>query len=277
MKYYLVCFIDHTKDDTIIVKDSYQTKEDAINSLERAALEYVKEFQGKQQADRCKTEKTPEQILYDTTLKEGMYIRKLEEKVYLYEKVNVVIPSRLLWNSYELKVNKIGLFNISEYNFDDSIFRCGCMLERAKTKSTVIKSPEKQFSFLNELAGLMGTDDKSSITDNWRNIKKQKYKIKKKPIEEQNSLPAIKPVKTQSTADIVDEIMTSISLSAVPPAPPAPPTSPQVSHLEPELAPIQPKLVKTMSLPIKLETTDKSQPEIININSTRDDVVIELY
>jgi len=270
MKYYLICFIDHYKDDVISVKDSYKTKEDAFNSLERVALEYVKEFQGKQQADKCKTEKTPEQMLVDSTFKEGMYIRKLEDKIYLYEKVNVLIPSKFLWNSYELKVNKIGLFNVSEYNFDDSIFRCGCMLERAKSKPSVAKPVGEQLSFLDELKQLMNKDVKSNLTSNWKNSKKESAKLNRKP------------VKTQSMTDIVDEIITSMTpptSSTVPPAPPAPNTTSWLQcTIEPDLnlGPIQPKLLKTMSLPIKFETGDKSQPEIV-ISSTAEKEVMDIY
>ena len=51
MKYYLVYLLDYKNGDSIDIKDSYRTKEDAVNSLEKIAIEYVKELQGKQQVN----------------------------------------------------------------------------------------------------------------------------------------------------------------------------------------------------------------------------------
>ena len=153
MKYYLIYFLNYKDNDAITLKDSYQCRDDALKNVERNAIEYIKELQGKQQADICKQEKTPEKILSDTSLKERLYIRKENECIILYEKLTVVIPGTV-WNSSSLKIKKIGKFYITEYNFDDSIFRCTCMLTQKSVPKFV--KPETKLSFVDELVNLGG-------------------------------------------------------------------------------------------------------------------------
>ena len=76
MKYYLVYLLNYKESDQISIRDSYHNKEDAIHSLERNAVEYIREIQGKQQADICKQEKPIDEILSDIKLREGLYIKK---------------------------------------------------------------------------------------------------------------------------------------------------------------------------------------------------------
>ena len=154
MKYYLVYLLNYKENDSVTLKDSYQAEIDATNSLERIAIEYIKELQGKQQADICKQEKLPKEILKDQTLKEGLYIIKEGDAVILYEKVTVVAEGTL-WNSNSLKVNKVGKFYVTEFNFDDSVFRCSCMLSRPSTTIKYTK-PTINLSFVDELKKLDG-------------------------------------------------------------------------------------------------------------------------
>lgn len=156
MKYYLVYLLNYKENDTVTLKDSYQAKEDALKSLERNAVEYIKELQGKQQADVCKQEKTPKEILKDVTLKEGMYYIVEGDAVILYEKVTVIQPGTIWGNSSTLKINKIGKFYITEYNFDDSIFRCTCMLTKANTTTPKYSKPSISLSFIDELKNKNG-------------------------------------------------------------------------------------------------------------------------
>src|SRR3972149_7695119 len=116
MRYYLIYFLDYKKNDLVNIKDVYITKEDAINNLERIAIEYVKELQGKQQADICKQDTTPEQLLADKAMKEGLYIRKTDDYIVLYSKTTIIIPGTIWGNSNKLQVQKVGQFNITEYN-----------------------------------------------------------------------------------------------------------------------------------------------------------------
>lgn len=160
MKQYLTCFIDYKRGDQVIIKNQYFTKEDAQNDLERVAIEHVREYQGKQQADVCKQDKNADQLLADLTLKEGMYIRKMDDSIVLHEKINLVLPGRL-WNSSELKVNKIGLFNITEFRSDDSMTaRCSCTSQK---REIVNKRPSsnsnssKTHTYLQELQSLLST------------------------------------------------------------------------------------------------------------------------
>lgn len=157
MKYYLVYLLNYKDGDTVILKDSYQDRDDALKSLERTGVEYIKELQGKQQAEICKQDKTVDEILADTKLKEGMYLRKEDTSIILYEKITVFIAGALWGKSKSLQVNKIGKFFITEYNFDDSIFRCTCMTQRASVPKFV--RPEATLSFVDELKSLVEKND----------------------------------------------------------------------------------------------------------------------
>lgn len=134
MRYYIIYFLDYKKNHTITIKDMFLAKEDAYNNLEHVAIDYIKELQGKQQAEICKQDKTPEQLLADKTIKEGMYIKKQDEMIIMYEKITVVLPGRI-WNSNDLQVNKIGQFSVTEYNFDDILFKCNCNIKIERKQS----------------------------------------------------------------------------------------------------------------------------------------------
>lgn len=134
MRYYIIYFLDYKKNNAIIIKDMYLSKEDAYNNLERVAIDYIKDLQGKQQAEICKQDKTPDQLLVDTTIKEGLYIKKQDEMITLYEKKTIVLPGRI-WNTNDLQVNKIGQISVTEYNFDDIMFKCGCNFKIERKQS----------------------------------------------------------------------------------------------------------------------------------------------
>ena len=158
MKYYLVYLLNYKDNDSVILKDSYYEKDDAIKSLERHVTEYIKELQGKQQADICKQEKSSQEILLDINLKEGMYYRIEDSVIVLYEKCVVLEPGAV-WGLRKNKViNKIGKFYVTEYNFDDSIFRCNCMLEKKDSAPKFVK-PAITLSFIDELKNLSENGD----------------------------------------------------------------------------------------------------------------------
>ena len=72
MKYFCICLIENKLNEKITVRDQYLSKEDATKNLERIALEYVKDKQGTQQQEVCKQNKTKEQLVADSNLKEGL-------------------------------------------------------------------------------------------------------------------------------------------------------------------------------------------------------------
>lgn len=153
MKYYIIYFIDYKDGNNVVIKELYRSKEDAVLNVEKVATEYIRNLQGKQQADICKQQKSPQDILNDVNLKEGFYILVDNSVVTLYEKISGVIPGTI-WNSYELQINKIGLFNYTEYNFDDLLFRstCTCSMGINKRKINQLpKSTPKQSTFVDEL------------------------------------------------------------------------------------------------------------------------------
>jgi len=118
MKRYFIFYLDYKNNDKVILKESHSTTQDAQCNLEFVALDHIKKYQGEQQVLICKQyEKSPDQILNDSILKEGMYVRRENDKLVLYEKVNELIPGTF-WNSYILKVNKIGIFDIASYEIE---------------------------------------------------------------------------------------------------------------------------------------------------------------
>lgn len=192
MKYYLVYLLNYKDNDAVILKDSYVGKEDAMKSLERHAVEYIKELQGKQQADICKQEKTSQEILLDINLKEGMYYRNEDSVIILYEKCVIIEPGTV-WGVKKNKIiKKIGKFYITEYNFDDSIFRCTCMLEKRDT-APKFKRPEITLSFIDELKQLS---------------EKNEGKIKLKPLKDRvtGEKPKVVGEEKQSFVELCHEI-----------------------------------------------------------------------
>lgn len=121
MKYYLIYFLDYKKNDSITIKENhYLTKEDATNNVERIALEYVKEMQGKQQADICKQTKSLDEICNSIDIKNGMYIFKSNDNVILYEKTNLILEGKI-WNSQTSVMDKLGMFSVTDIEIDDNI------------------------------------------------------------------------------------------------------------------------------------------------------------
>lgn len=127
MFYYLVYFLDYKKLnknllDEITCKAIFNSRKAATGFLSEYAIDYVREYQGKQQTEICiQYDKTPEQILSDQKLKEGYYLGKKDDSIILYEKTQIKIPGTI-WNSYELKINKIGMFNIAEIQSNSDNF-----------------------------------------------------------------------------------------------------------------------------------------------------------
>ena len=180
MKYYFICFLDYMIGDAIHIKDCYKEKQDALNNLEKVAIEYVREFQGKQQAEKCKIDKTPEELLMDIACKEGLYIKTVNDTVILYEKVNYVLPGRF-YNSNDLKVNKIGLFTISEYNFNDSMFRLNrqnLISDKNEKLDSNQKSNKEDLSIDGDIIA-----NHSSVLDELKKIMLSGFKLKSIPLK----------------------------------------------------------------------------------------------
>lgn len=155
MKYLLIYYLDHKNNDQVTIKDYYTSKDDAINSLEKVALEFIKEQQGKQQINICRQyEKSVDDILKDTNIKEGLYIKKQGDIIVLYEKKNIIIPGTI-WNSFDIKIDKIGMFNITEVNMDLAN-KCTCNL--SKQTITTKQSNKIVYTFLDEFKNLLSTD-----------------------------------------------------------------------------------------------------------------------
>ncbi len=150
MSHHIIYFLDHKKDNSITIADSYKSLTDAQINLEKSAIDYIKKLEGEKQANICKQDKTPEQITADSTLREGLYIRKQDNTFILYEKFTKIIPGYLR-NGSELLTTPIGSFGITQYKFDHLMTQCSCTISAPKSTSTQLKSLP---SFINELQQL---------------------------------------------------------------------------------------------------------------------------
>lgn len=198
MKYYIICYIDYKNKDLISIKDQYLNKNDAINNLERIAIEFIKECEGKHQANKCKVDKDPTSFVSDMAYKEGMYIRCMDETIVVYEKVSTM-SNGIMWNSRETKVNKIGLFTISEWNIDDALFRCNCPRVENVTKIIPVNLSNEKGTYMDELRKLIGEGDADG--SHIRATLKPASRRKLKPLKTENVSNKFNLKKNNTSAD----------------------------------------------------------------------------
>lgn len=113
MKYFVIYYINFTN-FKVKLENSYSSQEEANENLLSTALNFVKEEQGKQQADIAVQNDKSEAELLSGNLREGMYIKCDLSTVSVFNKFKEIIPGKILWDSWEMKLNKIGMFGVSE-------------------------------------------------------------------------------------------------------------------------------------------------------------------
>jgi hypothetical protein len=158
MTHNLIYFLDNKKNDLITIKDTYINKNDAIANLEKIAIEYVKKIEGEKQADICKQEMTGTQIADDVNLKNGLYIVKNNDIVFLYEKQTQIILGSI-WNGYKSITEKIGFFGIIEYKIDDNMTRCSCTIQKKVQIKPKINNEPITPNFLDELKKMINNTE----------------------------------------------------------------------------------------------------------------------
>lgn len=170
MTHYLIYFLDNTKNNAITIKNTYKNKNDAIINIEKIAFDYVRELEGEKQTRICKQDKTPDQILNDTNLKDGLYIIKNGDIVTLHEKISQLIQGRV-WNGLQNDIKQIGVFGMIEYKNVEFL-----MTKRCNTETKIIQNDEnpqlsmslpKGTGFLDELKKIINeTDGKFNLKVN---------------------------------------------------------------------------------------------------------------
>lgn len=165
MKYFLVYFLDYKNQEEVSIKQQYKTKEDAENSLEQVAVDFIKELQGRQQAEICKQyEKSVENIQNDSKLGKGLYIKKENKNITLYEKEEVSMSGYLYGLYNTTAVNKLGSYGVTEVNLDVSEFKCSCNLPKISTTLNSLKN-EKCQNYISELSNVIGGSNSGEETD----------------------------------------------------------------------------------------------------------------
>lgn len=119
MKYFVIYYINFTN-FKVKLENSYSSQEEANENLLSTSLNFIKEEQGKQQADIALQNDKSEADLLSGNFREGMYIKSniSSEKitdftVNVYNKIKEIV-SGTFYNSWEMKLNKIGMFGVSE-------------------------------------------------------------------------------------------------------------------------------------------------------------------
>lgn len=163
MYYYLVYFLNYKNldknMDELVCRAILNSRKEAIQFLSQYAIEYIQEYQGKQQAEICiQYDKTMDEIANDPKLKEGYYLGKNNDTIILYEKVQHKIAGTL-WNSYEIRVNKVGAFNVAEIEISTMDNTKPIILPPTPLNSTSSKNYQSSYTYLDELKTLF--DSKS--------------------------------------------------------------------------------------------------------------------
>lgn len=133
MKQFIVYFLDCKTIGDITKHEIYFSEENAIANLEKCAIDYIAELEGKKHlAVAFQNDKTEDQILKDDSLREGHYAKKEGKFIVIYEKKKNVIDG-YIWRSSGFVMSKVGVFGILNCNIDDDLFtkKCGCNIDKS--------------------------------------------------------------------------------------------------------------------------------------------------
>ena len=126
MKAFIIYYIDNGM--KMVQKDIYFCKELALNELDTVALDHVKQLEGqKQVAVAVQYGKSTSDIVLNKELKDGLYLRKEQDSVILYEKKDVV-DTGIIFNGIKKDLVKIGSFGVIDIDFEDHLLpkKCEC-------------------------------------------------------------------------------------------------------------------------------------------------------
>ena len=142
MRYYIVYFLNLQTLKPIFYK-YYDDEKIALSKIDSIALEYVKNEQGKQQADiAIQPTKSVIEIQNDTTLKEGLYLKKEGDIMIVYEKTKVALTG-YIYSSYEIRMNKIGKFDVTDIDLD--------IPQNCTIKTKQVSPCERNCTYMDEL------------------------------------------------------------------------------------------------------------------------------
>lgn len=154
---YFVYLLDFLTNGNITLKSSYDCKEDALSDLETIALNYVRDLEGSKQAMIAfQKDKDIEQISLDTNLKDGLYLKKDNECVIVYQKHKLLLPGKI-WNSTELKMTKAALFGITYFKINNQT--CVSEIKPTIKKQVLKNTDDKHNNLMNELHKLFSNSD----------------------------------------------------------------------------------------------------------------------
>jgi len=143
MKQYIIYFIDYKNNDMVTLKASFTNKDLANDNLETQALQYITELQGKEQREICKQNKTAEELLADLTIKDGLYVKTVNDQIVVYKKFT---ETTLGWvkNTYETKCIKMGVFGLTELDLSDTpMSKCTNIPPPPSQKQKIVIKPQK--------------------------------------------------------------------------------------------------------------------------------------
>ncbi|MEM3858127.1 MAG: hypothetical protein QW478_01830 [Candidatus Micrarchaeaceae archaeon] len=142
MRYWFIIFLDKLS-DIVSIKSEYTSQENAAKALEKYVIDYIKDMNGIKQLEKCNRTNVQDNVILNEVDFNGLFYRKVDDKIELYEKKTVVVPGTL-WNSLENKIIKLGIFMIVNYHIEDYKL-CSCNVARTTCHE------KKEIPFMNEL------------------------------------------------------------------------------------------------------------------------------
>ncbi len=183
MRIYSVFYCDKQNNGSIYFKHQSTTEDNAIAKLEKYALEHIKnEEGGKHTKIAFQDSKTLDNIRDDVELRNGLYLKKGDKIINVYEKKTKVIPG-MIYNSEEIVVVPVGYFCVAMQDIDvPEPTRCSCQLTRQELRPTNSASAHDFISTLKQMFVTLEGDTDTLLSP--KSLDYQRATFKKPSIEE---------------------------------------------------------------------------------------------
>lgn len=149
MKFYAIFFLN-LKDNKLIFCNFCESE--SIEELKNAAIDYVRQKQGDQQAEiTFQDQKKIEYIKNNDNLKEGLYLLPEKDYINLYEKEKCKL-SGYIYDSYYTKITKVGQFFLTSLYIELKQY-CKCECQKKLVNYKNIR--KTNYPFIEELKKLL--------------------------------------------------------------------------------------------------------------------------
>jgi hypothetical protein len=165
MKFYIVVYIDSKNEGSLVTKGYYESMSEAESNLKEHAMEYVRSDGGeRQERIALQNGRSLEDIRSDPNLNNGLYVQTSEngKLIYVYEKS--MRTTGYVFSSIYSYINKVGMFAITEIEFNvPERFSCGCNTVRVTKQTKKTDDGHKKIAFMDELVTLIKETPGSTV------------------------------------------------------------------------------------------------------------------